>query len=298
MIAPMFLVSNQKLIESAIKHGITASIPASNFRLAIELANTIENIKNKSDKPFGINLIVNKSNSKFKEQFDVILDKKPAFVITSLGNPKDVITKCHKKNILVFCDVVDIKHACKVESLGADAIIAVCKEAGGHAGNIPANIFIPELKEKCNIPIIAAGGVANNKHFKNMLKLGADAVSAGTVFIAATETDISEEYRKAIIEYGAKDIVRTNKLSGAPLTVINTPYVQKIGIKANFFEKVLNKNKRLKQFIKSHTMRRGSKSLEKAAFSATYKNVWCAGPAIEYINQIRPTADIIADIIE
>jgi nitronate monooxygenase len=297
LLAPMFLVTNKKMVIEALKNGITAAIPIANFRNIKDFESAIDYIKANTDTAFGVNLIVNKSNLNYKEQLNAILKCKPNYVISSLGNPKEVIEKCKPLGIKVFCDVVDIKYAKKVQSLGADAIIAVCKEAGGHAGNIPAEEFIPELKKQIEIPIIAAGGVANHMHFKHMLDLGADAVSAGTVFLAAEEVNISDEYRSAIIKYGAKDIVRTTKMSGAPLTVINTPYVQKIGFKANLLEKILNKNKRLKAIAKKQIMRRGAKQLEKSAFSATYKNVWCAGPAIEHIYSIRPIKEIINDII-
>ncbi|MDD4235753.1 MAG: nitronate monooxygenase [Bacteroidales bacterium] len=297
LVAPMFLISNEKMLINAINKGVTAAIPAANFKNVDELAMLIDKLKSHESNAFGVNIIVNKSNLQYREQLITVLNHKPDYVITSLGNPKEIISKCKPMGIKVFCDVVDIKYAQKVQSLGADAIIAVCKEAGGHAGNIPAKDFIPELKEHCKIPIIAAGGVANNIHFENMLELGADAVSAGTVFLAAEEANISDEYRAAIIKYGAKDIVRTTKMSGAPLTVINTPYVQKIGLKANPLEKILNNNKRLKSFAKKQIMKRGAKQLEKAAFSATYRNVWCAGPAIEYIQKIRPIAEIIDDIV-
>ena len=96
-----------------------------------------------------------------------------------------------------------------------------------------------------------------------------------------------------MVSYGAKDIVRTNKLSGSALTVINTPYVQKLGTKANFLEWVLNNNKTLKKYAKMIIALRGMKAVEKAAFGATYKTVWCAGPAIEDVKSIRSMKDII-----
>jgi nitronate monooxygenase len=96
-----------------------------------------------------------------------------------------------------------------------------------------------------------------------------------------------------MVDYGAKDIVMTTKLSGSPLTVINTPYVQQLGTKANWLEWILNNNKTLKKYAKMLLAFRGMKAVEKAAFGATYKTVWCAGPSIEYVRQIRPLGEII-----
>jgi nitronate monooxygenase len=96
-----------------------------------------------------------------------------------------------------------------------------------------------------------------------------------------------------MVTYGEKDIVRTTKLSGSALTVINTPYVQQLGTKANFLEWILNNNKTLKKYAKLLMAYWGMKKVEKAAFGATYKTVWCAGPAIEQVKSIRPMSEIV-----
>lgn len=291
--APMFLISNTKMIKAALDSGITAAFPALNYRTNEELIAAIDEIKAHTSKPFGINLIVNKSNPKYKGQLDLLLEHKVSFIITSLGSPQEVIERCKPLGIKVFCDVVDLAYAKKVEALGADALIAVNSRAGGHAGNISPRDLITLLKENCNIPIISAGGIATGQHLKEVMDWGAAGASVGTIFIACEEADISPEYKQAMIQYGEKDIVRTTKLSGSALTVINTPYVQQLGTKANFLEWILHHNKTLKKYAKMLIAWRGMKSVEKAAFGATYKTVWCAGPAIEYVHEVRPMADIV-----
>jgi nitronate monooxygenase len=144
--------------------------------------------------------------------------------------------------------------------------------------------------------VISAGGVAHGKDIKDALDWGAAGVSVGTIFIACEEADISQEYKQAMVDYGEKDIVMSTKLSGSALTVINTPYVQQMGTKANFLERLLNKNKTLKKYVKMLIAYRGMKQVEKAAFSATYKTVWCAGPAIEHVRSIRPMAEIVTTL--
>ncbi|MBL7861899.1 MAG: nitronate monooxygenase [Cyclobacteriaceae bacterium] len=293
IVAPMFLISNTKMVKAALANGVTAAFPALNYRTDQELRAAIANIRAASDKPFGVNLIVNKSNPKYKGQLQTLLELKVDFIITSLGSPQEVIEKCKPLGMKVFCDVVDLSYAKKVEALGADALIAVNNRAGGHAGKMSPKELITLLKEQCTIPVISAGGIAHGRDIKEVLSWGAAGVSVGTIFIACEEADISPEYKQAMVDYGEKDIVMTTKLSGSALTVINTPYVQQLGTKANWLERLLNNNKTLKKYVKMIIAYRGMKQVEKAAFGATYKTVWCAGPAIEHVHSIRPMGEIV-----
>lgn len=294
----MFLVSNEAMVIAAGKAGITGAIPALNWRSTELMKKGIEQIKAASDAPFGINLIVNKSNIKYKEQLHTLCELGVDYLITSLGNPKETIEAAHANGIKVFCDVTDLKYALKVQELGADAVIAVNSNAGGHAGNIPKNELIALLQQEVEIPIISAGGVGNAKELKETLALGVAGCSVGSIFIASSESPVSDEYKQACIDYGKSDIVMTTKLSGTPCTVIKTPYVEEIGTKQSFLESLLNHNKRLKKWAKMLTFYKGMKSLEKAAFSATYKTVWCAGPTIENTKAVRPIAQIVNDLVK
>jgi len=297
IMAPMFLVSTSEMIIAALENGITAAIPALNYRTDEAFREDITKIKNATDKPFGINLIVNKSNIKYKKQLETCIDLKVDFIITSLGNPKEVISRCKPKGIKVFCDVVDLKFALKVANLGADAVIAVNSKAGGHSGSTLAEVLVPMLVEKLDIPVISAGGIATNEQLKNAIALGADAVSVGTIFIASPEAGVSNEYKNALVEYGEKDVIMTSNISGTPITVINTPYMQKTGNKQSTLSKMLGKNKFLKKYIKMFIMVRGMKSIENAANKPTYKTVWVAGPSIEHIHSIKPIKEIIKGLV-
>ena len=297
IMAPMFLISNTNMIIAALDSGITAAFPALNYRSIEEFSHAIDDIRAANNKPFGVNLIVNKSNIKYKAQLNVCIEKKVDFIITSLGSPKEVIKQCKPLGIKVLCDVVDLKYAKKVVDLGADALIAVTNIAGGHAGSQPPERLIPTLKENFNIPIIGAGGVSRKEDIENLQKLGADGVSVGTIFIASEEAPVSQEYKQALIDYKGKDIILTSNLSGSPLTVINTPYVQKIGTKAGFLSKLMYKNKRLKKYIKMFLAVKGMKTLEKSAFKSTYKTFWVAGPSIEHIHKIKPIAEIVKSLV-
>ncbi len=294
IMAPMFLVTNTRMMIEALNSDIAACIPALNYRTDQELRNAIQQIRSKTrSSGFGINLIVNKSNIKLTQQLNTCVELGVDFIITSLGTPKQVIELCKPKGIKVFCDVVEETYAKKVMLLGADAVIAVNKDAGGHAGDLSSSELIKRIKNVCSIPIISAGGVGNKKEITNKLKEGFSGVSIGSPFIACIESSISEEYKTACVNYGKNDIVFTTKISGTPCTVINTPYVQKTGTKQNWLEKLMSKNKNLKKWIKMITYFKGMKSVKRAAFSNTYKTVWCAGPSIEHTKEILPTKEII-----
>lgn len=297
IMAPMFLVSSNEMLIKAAEAGVMGCIPALNWRTPEEFEEGIKELKEKCQGPFGINLIVNKSNVHLKKQLEICKKYVPDFIITSLGSPEQTIKMCQPNGTKVICDVTNIEYAKKVEQLGADAVIAVNSGAGGHAGPIPASILVPMLKKNINIPVISAGGVGTGAGLFSTLALGAEGVSIGSPFIATEESPVSNEYKEAVVQYGADDIVLSTKISGTPCTVINTPYVQKIGTDQNFVESMLSKNKQLKKYAKMLTYYKGMKLVEKAAFAATYKTVWCAGPSIEFIDKVEPVKEVVQRLI-
>ncbi len=297
ILAPMFLVSNNKMLVEAYKNGFIGCIPSLNYRTPAEFEAAMADLRTQCAGKFGINLIVNKSNVHLKDHLDVLEKYPPAFVITSLGSPEEVIRRLKPLGVRVLCDVVDVEYAKKVESLGADALIAVNSGAGGHAGPISASILVPMLIKATRLPVISAGGVGTGAGLLSVMALGSEGVSIGSPFIATTESGVSKEYKQAVVDFGANDIVMTNKISGSPCSVINTPYVQQIGTEQNFVESFLNKNKQVKKYAKMLTYYRGMKAVEKAAFAATYKTVWVAGPSIEFSHAIEDVSTIAKRII-
>jgi nitronate monooxygenase len=295
IMAPMFLVSNTKMVIEGMKSGVAGCIPALNYRTLEELRTSIIELKAAKvpGGSFGYNLIVNKSNIKYKDQLAVLCEEKVDFIITSLGSPEETIKSAHKVGIKVFCDVTDLAFAKKVESLGADALIAVNNLAGGHRGPQAPEQLIKDLNLNTGLPVISAGGVSTKSDLDKMLSYGAIGVSVGSPFIASLESGVSEEYKQACVDYGAKDIVLTEKISGTPCTVINTPYIQKVGTKQTWLESTLNKNKSLKKWVKMIRYMMGSNAVTKAATEFTYKTVWVAGPTIENTTAIRPVWAIV-----
>lgn len=299
IMAPMFLVSNEAMIKSAMKSGIAGVFPTLNFRKDGELDTILNNLNLYADEKtnkgiYGVNLIVQKTNPLYKKHLDICISNKVPFYITSLGNPSEVINAAHQYGAKVFCDVTNLHHAKRCAESGCDGFIAVGQGAGGHAGTYALTVLIPALRKLYpHIPAIAAGGVATGDGILSMLALGASGVSIGTLFIASREATVSEEYKNAIIKYGMEDIVLTDRLSGTPCNIINTPYAQKIGTHQNFFERWMGKNSRTKKYFKMLVQVRGMQKLENAVKPGNYKNLWCAGQSSELVEQIESCDKII-----
>ncbi|MEQ1665227.1 MAG: nitronate monooxygenase, partial [Bdellovibrionales bacterium] len=227
--APMFLVSNVQMVTEISEAGGIGVFPALNYRPIEEYQKALAKMKSITKKPIGVNIIVNKSNTRAKEDLTIALNLGVELFITSLGSPKEVIAQAHKSGSKVFCDVTNLEHAKKVQDLGADGVIAVATGAGGHAGPISPLVLVPWLKRELEIPVVLAGGIADGRTFAAALALGASAVSIGTRFIASKEAGVDQAYKDAVVNSSPEDIVMTTRVSGTPAAVINTDYVKKIG---------------------------------------------------------------------
>ncbi len=298
IMAPMFLVSNEAMLKSAIDEGILGVFPSLNYRDDSELSALLARLnehKQKSNKGnYGVNLIVQKTNIMFEKHLKICVDNKVPFYITSLGSPARVIEEAHKYGAKVYCDVTNLTHAQKCYDLGCDGFIAVGQGAGGHAGQNPLQVLIPSLKIAFpDKPVIAAGGIANGSGILSALALGASAVSIGTRFIASTEANVSDDYKNGIVKAEMDDIVLTEKISGTPCTIINTPYAKKIGYKQNWLERLLSKNKQTKKYFKMLVQFRGINKLMKSVKPGSYETLWCAGKSVELIDDVKSIKEIV-----
>ncbi|MCB0405444.1 MAG: nitronate monooxygenase [Bdellovibrionales bacterium] len=290
---PMFLVSDEKLVAAVSNAGGLGAMPSLNWRSTAEFRAAVEKVRALTDKPFAVNLIVNKSAPRVDADLDVCAEFKVPVVVTSLGSPKKVIEKMHAVGSKVLCDVTTLKYAKKVEALGADGVVAVCAGAGGHAGETSPLVFIPHLKRHLKIPIVAAGGIVRGDQMAAVLMLGASAVQIGTRFIASTEANVHQDYKNAIVNAEPEDIVLTRKLSGVPASVIRTPYIEKIGVDLNPIESFLHKHEFSKRAMKMLRFYLGKVQLEKAVTVPTWKQVWGAGQGAGLIDQILPAGQIV-----
>lgn len=296
--APMFLVSNTDIVVEASEAGGIGTFPALNYRPIEEYETALKNIKSRTKKPIGVNVIVNKSNTRQAQDIKIALDQGVELFITSLGSPKSVIQDAHKNGAKVLCDVTNLEHALKVQDMGADGVIAVGTGAGGHAGPISPLVLIPWLKTRLQIPIIAAGGISHGSMISACLALGASGVSVGTRFIASREAQVDPSYKEAIVKSTPEDIVMTSRVSGTPAAVINTPYVQKLGTELPWAMKTLKNNKLTKKYMVPLIHLMGMKSLEEAANKPTWKTVWSAGQSVGLVDDILSVREIYAKLIK
>ncbi len=301
IMAPMFLVSNENMLKAAMQSGIMGVFPSLNYRKDGELENILQILNTYKSEislgNYGVNLIVQKTNILFEKHLAICVAAKVPFYITSLGSPKRVIEEAHKYGAKVYCDVTNLAHAQKCYELGCDGFIAVGQGAGGHAGPNPLQVLVPSLRRAFpTVPVIAAGGIANGEGILSCLALGASGVSVGTRFIASNEATVSMEYKNGIVQAEMDDIVLTEKISGTPCTIINTPYAKKIGYTQNWFEKFLSKNKQTKKYFKMLTQWKGIKNLSKSILPGSYETLWCAGKSVSLIHEIKPINEIVRDI--
>ena len=292
IMAPMFLVSNEEMMKSAMKFGAMGTFPTLNYRKKGELATILSSLnhyKTENNTPgnYGVNLIVQKTNPLYAEHLKICVEHKVPFYITSLGNPKEVIDAAHSYGGKVFCDVTNLEHAAKCASLHCDGFIAVTQGAGGHAGPYPQSVLIPALhKAFPHIPVVAAGGIANGAGILSCLSLGAAGASIGTRFIASTEATVSDAYKNAIVDSGMEDIMMSDRLSGTPCAIISTPYAKKLGPKQNFFERWMSKNPRTKKYFKMLIQYKGMTKFEDAIKPGNYNNLWAAGQSVALVDDI------------
>lgn len=303
--APMFLVSNEAMVKAAMDNGIAGTFPSLNFRKEGELKALLDRLNEHRTAPhnpagtYGVNLIVQKTNPLYVKHLQVCAAAKVPLYITSLGNPRQVIDAAHSYGGKVLCDVTNLQHAEKAAKEGCDGFIAVCAGAGGHAGPYPMHVLVPALQKAFpDKYLVAAGGIATGQQIASAMILGAQAVSIGTRFIASEEASVSNEYKQAILEYGMEDIVLTERLSGTPCNIINTPAAKKIGYKQNWMEKMLSHNPRTRKYFKMLVQLRGMKKLEQAVRPGTYQQLWSAGQSVEMVEDIVPTKAIVQKLVQ
>ncbi|MGZ3883185.1 MAG: NAD(P)H-dependent flavin oxidoreductase [Bacteroidia bacterium] len=298
VMAPMFLVSNQAMLEAGMKAGIMATFPSLNFRKEGELAALLERLnafrQQHQGGNYGVNLIVQRTNPFYKAHLKICASKQVPFYITSLGNPKEVIEVAHSYGAKVFCDVTTLPHARICHEHGADGFIAVGQGAGGHAGPNPLQVLVPALRANFpDTPVIAAGGIASGAGLLSVIALGASGASVGTRFIVSKECAVNDEYKAAIIGAGMDDIVMTTRLSGSPCTIIDTDEARRMGYTQTWFERLMSNNPKTKKWFKMLVQMKGMKKLEESVLPNNYKRLWCAGKSSELISGTLSCEEII-----
>lgn len=248
-------------------------------------------------KPIGMNCLIEGNNKRYLDRMnhwvDLALQNGVRFFITSLGNPKWIVDKVAPYNGKVYHDITDLKWAEKAFRAGIHGFICVNNRAGGHAGSNSAETLIKDFATY-GLPVICAGGVSTPEDLRRSLDLGYAGVQMGTRFIATKECFAHEEYKQAIVKANAEDIILTDLISGVPVSVIKTPYIEKVGTKAGPILRWLLKNQKTKHYARNFLMVRSIMQLPKAARQGShYRDYWQAGKSVEGIDNILSVGELM-----
>jgi nitronate monooxygenase len=295
----MYPCSNPELVAAASDAGGIGIIqPISmTFVHKHDLREGIRLIRRLTDKPIGFNAIVEKSSSIYEQRMrkwvDVALEEGVRFFITALGNPRWVVDAVHAVGGIVYHDVTDRRWALKALEHDVDGLICVNARAGGHAGATPPEALYDELAE-LDVPLICAGGVGDEQRFVAALDHGYAGVQMGTRFIATIECRAHADYKRAIVDADERDIVLSEKISGVPVAVIETPFVRSVGTKAGWLAKRLLRHPKAKHTMRMLYSLKAVWQLRRASLEGSgYRDYFQAGKSVSGIHEVEPAGDII-----
>lgn len=254
-------------------------------------------IRRLTAKPVGFNALIEASSRTYHQRMvrwvEVALEEGIRFFVTSLGNPRWVVDAARPFGGVVYHDVTERKWGEKGRDAGVHGLIAVNRRAGGHAGSRSPEALLEELAP-LGLPLVCAGGVGDAPGFVAALRMGYAGVQIGTRLIATTECRASPDYKQAIVDAGEDDIVLTERVSGVPLAVINTPYVRRLGTRAGPLARWMLRGRRTKRLMRTvyalRSLRQLRRSLRADAAAGEY---WQAGRSVAEIHQVEPVAAII-----
>lgn len=205
-------------LAAAVSNGGGLGIIASGGESKEWLSNEIDKVRELTDKPFGVNLMLLSPN--LEELIEVIFEKKVRIVTTGAGNPGKYIKALKEHNIIVIPVIASVALGIRVERAGAHMVVGEGLEAGGHIGDITTMALIPQLKDAVSIPVVAAGGIGDGRGVAAAFMLGAEGVQVGTRFVVAEECTVHESYKQAIIKAKDSDTVATGRSTGHPVRVL------------------------------------------------------------------------------
>jgi nitronate monooxygenase len=254
-------------------------------------------IRSLTSKPIGVNLLIEKSSQRYldriKAWLDISLEEGVSFFITALGNPKYYAEKIHTHGGLVYHNTTTRKWAEKALDGGVDGLICVNDRAGGHAGTEAATKLYEDLVD-FGKPLICAGGIAFPRDVARMLDLGYSGIQMGTRFIATQECNAHSDYKQAILDAGENQIVLTDKLSGVPVSVIETDHIKKMGLNAGPFARWLLQGSKTKKYLRMFYSLRSFRTLKNDRGKAgNYQHFLQAGKSVSGINQVLPVDEIM-----
>ncbi len=257
-------------------------------------------IRHWTEKPVGMNALIEESSRRYRlrmEQWvDIALEEGIRFFVTSLGKPAWVVERVHEAGGVVYHDTTERKWAEKGLEGGVDGLICVNNRAGGHAGGMNARGLFDALRD-LGVPLVCAGGISTAAGFREALQLGYAGVQMGTAFIATNECRAAEAYKRAILEADEEDIVLSERITGVPLSVIRTPYIERVGLEAGPVARWMLKGRRTKRFMRLMYALRSVWQLKRAFLDDTGQHdYWQAGKSVAGIHRIRAAAAIVDEL--
>lgn len=254
-------------------------------------------IRQLTPKPVGMNALIEASSRRYHEKMvewvTIALEEGIRFFITSLGNPRWVCERVHAAGGRVYHDVTERKWALKGRDAGVDGLIGVNRRAGGHAGPLGAEQLLAEVAD-LGLPVVCAGGIGDEEDFVAALRMGYVGVQLGTRFIATVECRASEAYKQAILAADEDDIVLSERITGVPVAVINTPYIQRMGLRAGPLARWMLRGKRTKHWMRTFYALKSIWQLKRASLDESgEKDYWQAGKSVAKISRIEPAGEIV-----
>lgn len=272
-------------LASAVSNAGGLGIIASGGMSIEQIREEIVNCKKHTDKPFAVNLMLMMHN--IDEIIDVVIEEGVGIVTTGAGTPRKYMPKLKEAGIKVIPVIPSVKAAKKMEELGCDAVVVEGMEAGGHVGESTTMALLPQVTSAVNIPVIAAGGIADGRGVAAAYCLGASGVQMGTVFLATDECPVSENYKNAIIEAVDTSTTLTGTKFGAPVR----------GIKNELTKRYHELEEKSSTLMELEELTLGS--LRKAAYEGDVENgSIMSGQIAGLVNEIRPVKDVIEGIFE
>jgi nitronate monooxygenase len=258
----------------------------------------LQYIRRLTNKPIGFNALIEQSSRRYHERMvewvEIALEEGVRFFVTSLGKPKWVVERVRREGGIVYHDITERKWAQKGHDAGVTGLIAVNDRAGGHAGPLDARRLLDDVAD-LGLPDVCAGGIGSPAEFVAALRMGYAAAQLGTRFIATPECKAHERYKQAILAADESDIVLTERLTGVPVAVIDTPYIQRIGTKAGWIARRMLRGHRSKHLMRTAYALRSlwqlKRGLSRGDDTADY---WQAGKSVASITAELPAGDIVA----
>lgn len=226
---------------------------------------------------------------------EIALEEGVRFFLTSLGNPRWVCERVHAAGGVVYHDVTELKWALKGRDAGVDGLIAVNREAGGHTGSRDPRALLDEVQSLACPWWQRAAAWAVRRSFRELLDMGYAGVQLGTRFIATTECNSDPAYKQAIVDARSEDIVLTERLTGVPVSVIRTPYVERLGTTVSPLARWMFRGRKTKHWIRTWYALRSLRQLKQSSVDGGRPDYWQAGRSVDAIHDIQPAGAIVAE---